>query len=69
MNIHTTGLLDLADSYCEAELKNICCRLIWQRVTVDNVATLVAIATKYKVEVRISSDFTSITYGLCYEYS
>ena len=45
------GLLELADSYCEKELKKHCERLIWQSVTVDNVATLMTLASKYRTSV------------------
>ncbi len=45
------GILDLADSYCETDLKNKCERLICQRVTVDNVITLFAVAHKYRTQV------------------
>ena len=45
------GLFDLADSYCEAQLKEVCAELIWQQVSVENVAMLIAMATKYKTEV------------------
>ena len=48
---HHVGLLDLADSYCEAQLKQKCELIILQHVTVDNVAMLIAMATKYKTEV------------------
>ncbi|XP_064394072.1 RCC1 and BTB domain-containing protein 1-like [Halichondria panicea] len=44
------GILDLADSYCETDLKNKCERLICQRVTVDNAITLFAVAHKYKTQ-------------------
>lgn len=47
-----SGVLDLADSYCEAELKKKCERLICQRVTIDNVVTLFAVAHKYKTQVN-----------------
>lgn len=47
------GLLDLADSYCEVRLKEVCEELIWQQVSVENVAMLIARATKYKIEVCI----------------
>jgi len=49
-----TGVLDLADSYCEVDLKNKCERLICQRVTVDNIVTLYAVANKYKTQVYIA---------------
>ena len=45
------GLLDLADSYCEMELKKRCERLLRQRVSTDNVAVFLAVAAKYKAEV------------------
>ena len=47
----STGLLDLADSYCEKQLKRICERLLWQSVSIDNVASLIAVADKYKAGV------------------
>lgn len=47
------GLLDLADSYCEIELKKRCERLLWQRVSTDNVAVFLAVAAKYKAEVYV----------------
>ena len=49
------GLLELADSYCEKELKRLCEKLIWQGVTVDNVATLMTLASKYSTSVRTTS--------------
>ena len=47
------GLLDLADSYCEIELKKRCERLLCQRVSTDNVAVFLAVAPKYKAEVYV----------------
>lgn len=47
------GLLDLADSYCESQLKQKCEMLIWQQVSIENVAMLIAMATKYKTEVQL----------------
>lgn len=41
------GLLDLADSYCEARLKKICENLIKKSVAVENVSSLLAAAVKY----------------------
>ena len=43
------GLLDLANSYCEQQLKRRCERIIRQGITVDNVAMLYATAIKYQV--------------------
>ena len=43
------GLLDLANSYCEFQLKRRCERIIRQGITVDNVAMLYATAIKYQV--------------------
>ena len=45
------GLLDLADSYCELQLKQKCEVLIWQQVSIENVAMLIAMTTKYKTKV------------------
>ena len=44
------GLLDLANSYCEQQLKRRCERIIRQGITVDNVAMLYATAIKYQVQ-------------------
>ena len=44
------GLLDLANSYCELQLKRRCERIIRQGITVDNVAMLYATAIKYQAE-------------------
>ena len=40
------GLLDLANSYCEQQLKRRCERIIKQGITVENVAMLYATAIK-----------------------
>ena len=56
------GLLDLADSYCEMELKKRCERLLRQRVSTDNVAVFLAVAAKYKAEV-CSTCVQCHTYG------
>ena len=53
LHVHV-GLLDLADSYCEKQLKRTCERLLWQSVSIDNVTSLIAVAYKYKAEVRKS---------------
>ena len=46
------GLLDLANSYCEQQLKRRCERIIRQGITVHNVAMLYATAIKYQVSDR-----------------
>jgi hypothetical protein len=43
------GLLDLANSYCEQQLKKRCERIIKQGISVENVAMLYATAIKYQV--------------------
>lgn len=48
---HVVALCELADAYCEAELKAHCERLMMHRVSVENVASLLAVASKYKTEV------------------
>ncbi|KAH9370610.1 hypothetical protein HPB48_010727 [Haemaphysalis longicornis] len=45
------GLLDLANSYCEAQLKRHCERIIMHGVLVDNVAMLYAAAIKFEAKV------------------
>ena len=49
------GLLDLANSYCELQLKRRCERIIRQGITVDNVAMLYATAIKYQVSLLLTS--------------
>ena len=49
------GLLDLANSYCEQQLKRRCERIIRQGITVDNVAMLYATAIKYQVTQSIGN--------------
>ena len=46
------GLLDLANSYCESQLKRLCERVIKQGITIDNAAMLYAAAIKYEAKVR-----------------
>ena len=50
------GLLDLANSYCEQQLKRRCERIIRQGITVDNVAMLYATAIKYQVHHVVYSE-------------
>lgn len=61
VHVHCKGLLDLADSYCEKQLKKICERLLWQRVSIDNVMSLITVAYKYKAEVCVTHN-SHITY-------
>lgn len=52
------GLLDLANSYCEQQLKRRCERIIKQGITVENVAMLYATAIKYQVRhIKFRSEF------------
>ncbi|KAL1430111.1 hypothetical protein MTO96_015585 [Rhipicephalus appendiculatus] len=44
------GLLDLANSYCEAQLKRHCERIIMHGVLVENVAMLYAAAIKFEAK-------------------
>ena len=53
------GLLDLANSYCEQQLKRRCERIIRQGITVHNVAMLYATAIKYQVSDTIVSKLTN----------
>ena len=46
-------LLHLSDSYCEKQLKKLCEKLLWQNVSVENVTSLIAVADKYKADVRL----------------
>lgn len=46
-----TELLDLANAYCESNLKKHCIRMIKQGITVSNVAYLYSIAIEYSAEV------------------
>ena len=41
------ALLNLADSYCESQLKKLCENIIKKGISIENVATLLAAATKY----------------------
>lgn len=50
-----SGLLDLANSYCEIQLKKLCEKIIKEGITIDNAAMLMAAAIKYEAMVRIFS--------------
>lgn len=47
-----TGLLDLASSYCEGRLKQLCQQIIKRGITVENAFTLLSAAIRYNAEVR-----------------
>ena len=47
------GLLDLANAYCESQLKRVCERIIKQGITIENTAMLYAAAIKYEAKVRV----------------
>lgn len=57
MKMFALGLLDLANAYCETDLKTRCQHLIRQSVSVDNVASLYATGMKYEALVIIVSIF------------
>lgn len=61
LTVLSIGVLELADSYCEKDLKKQCEKLIWQSVTVDNVATLMTLASKYKTSVSNTKTIIKIT--------
>ena len=46
-------MLDLANSYCEIQLKHNCEHIIKQGITVENAAMLYAAAIKYDARVRL----------------
>lgn len=54
------GLLDLANSYCETQLKHQCERIIKQGITVENAAMLLAAAIKYE-----ASDLEEFCFKFC----
>ena len=61
------GLLDLANCYCESQLKRICERIIRQGITVENALMLYAAAIKYEANVRRASNpvYCSRTWQAC----
>lgn len=46
-----SGLLDLANAYCEEALKRDCERIIRHGITTENAAMLYAVAIKYEATV------------------
>jgi len=60
-----SGLLDLANSYCETQLKCLCQRIIRQGITVDNAAMLLAAALKYEAQVRNQRMFMASSLLAC----
>jgi len=63
--VFVSGLLDLANSYCETQLKRLCERIIKQGITVDNAAMLLAAALKYEARVRSYPMFMSASLLAC----
>lgn len=59
---HIIGLLDLANSYCEVQLKKHCECIIKHGITVENVAMLYAAAIKYAAKV-ISLIYIFLTFN------
>lgn len=49
-----TGLLDLANSYCEDELKSKCTELIRRGISVDNAVMFYAAALKFGSSVGVA---------------
>ena len=49
--LRSSGLLDLANSYCEPILKRQCEQIIRHGISVHNVAMLYAAAIKYEAKV------------------
>ena len=65
--VFVSGLLDLANSYCETQLKRLCERIIKQGITVENAAMLLAAALKYEAQVRNQPNaHVDIFFCLCY---
>lgn len=69
--IETTSLiielLDLANAYCENNLKKHCIRMIKQGITVSNVAYLYSIAIEYNAEV-VNTVTINISISLILQY-
>ncbi|XP_078613708.1 RCC1 and BTB domain-containing protein 1-like isoform X1 [Branchiostoma floridae x Branchiostoma japonicum] len=57
------GLLDLANSYCEQQLKKLCERIIKQGITVENAAMLLAAAIKYEAR-----DLEEFCFRFCFNH-
>ena len=57
INCCIPGLLDLANAYCEVQLKRMCERIIKQGITIDNAAMLYAAAIKYEAKVCLRLQF------------
>lgn len=48
-------LLDLANAYCETDLKRHCINMVKQGITIDNVAFLYSTAIEYNAEVTVTA--------------
>ncbi|KYQ49672.1 RCC1 and BTB domain-containing protein 1 [Trachymyrmex zeteki] len=49
-DLYAWGLLDLADAYCESDLRKKCFQMLKKEITVPNVVYLYTIAVKYNEE-------------------
>ena len=58
-----TGLLDLANAYCELILKKLCEQIIKKGMTTDNVAMLYAAAIKFEAKVRKRGQMNIFTFN------
>ena len=47
------GLLELADCYCESDLKQYCEEILTDNITVENVIQLYTLAVHHQAKVRI----------------
>ena len=59
--ISISGLLDLANAYCEPVLKKHCEQIIRHGISVNNVAMLYAAAIKY--EAKVGRPLFNLQYG------
>ena len=55
--VYISGLLDLANAYCEEALKRHCERIIRHGITTENAAMLYAVAIKYEATVSTIMNF------------
>lgn len=53
----SSGLLDLATSYCESRLKHLCQQIIKRGITVKNAFTLFSAAKRFDAEVQYTGHF------------
>lgn len=60
--IQLSGLLDLANSYCELQLKKLCEKIIKEGITIENAAMLMAAAIKYEAIVSLIHAFNYLIF-------